>query len=194
MPKLVILMTERFDSDSIDDIIGKDADFPIEIHQSYSDSTELITLVQLRDVSPSFTNAIKSIYDAATWQLEKTESKVIVVERLSGYYNLSGSYVRVDESLTENESIPDGTAIHVVITFPGFESSTEYEFDIWYGQAFNPSDVNALLAKGLALTGDGSEFEISSVIPYKIRFSKPEITLEKWVIADPNSNNIESSV
>jgi hypothetical protein len=190
MSNIQILLNGHVDREKIlTELASDDAAYVIEVVANYAGISETFIL-DLQDLDATNQEAFYKTLDNATALIE-ADALVWKIEKSGKTFNTEASYIR-DSVSTETPLtvLEDGTPLKLVFEIPGFLENTVVEIDLWYNDDFNPTDITALAAIGIDLTGNGSEFTIDNAGDCKLSFRKPTSVTEVYVIDYDFSNEI----
>jgi len=184
MSDLVITMKKRIDRVSISNATT------IDFVNEYAAEPDALTTTTYGDLSVDEKAALLLVLDHLTNEIE-AGAKVWNVARTGKTFDLSGSYIRDDESTEPLLTVmPTGESLLVRFEIPGFLTNQVETVSLWYNQVFDSGDVTALAALGIELTGDGKVFEIVNDTEVKVSFLKPELVTDLYIINDLEANNV----
>jgi len=147
-------------------------------------------VVDVSSLGTTLVDAWKKIIDHLSFQYEE-DALIWKIAKVSKTFSLAKSYVRdtetTDGSLT---ALTTGTPLLMTIEVPTFSGVDSVDVALWYGTAFNPTDLSNAAAIGVTITGDGTTFTIDNDRECKIYFSKPTSATLSYVIDYPTYNEV----
>jgi hypothetical protein len=187
--KIQIVLNGQVNRADIIAALTDDSSYEVDVLDNYvAPGTSYV--LDINDLDSDNKEAFYKTLDNAN-HLFEADALIWKVKRDGKAFNLNSSYVRDAVSTAGTlTKIPDGTPLKARFEVPGFESSTVVEIDLWIAEAFNPTDLTALEAIGIEVTGDGGYFEITNTIECKVSFSKPSAATELYIIDDVESNTV----
>lgn len=178
MSKVKIVFEGHVDRDAIITALTIDSSYLIDVVAPDGS----VSSIELNDLDSTNKEAFYKTLDNATYLFE-ADAFVWKIKTVDKTFNLDNSFVRDAVSTGPTlTSLTDGTPLKVTFETPGFLTNTAVEIDLWYNQDFNPTDIAALAAIGIDLSGNGLEFSIDNTIECKISFRKPVSASEIYVI------------
>lgn len=166
-----------------------DSSYEVEVVDNYA-QYGAVQVFDLNDLDATNKEAFYKTLDNANHLIE-ADALIWKIKRVGKAFNLNSSYVRDAVSTAGTlTKIPDGTPLKARFEVPGFETNTVVEIDLWIAEAFNPTDLTALEAIGIEITGDGGYFEITNTTQCKVSFSKPTEATEVYIIDDVSANQV----
>lgn len=167
-----------------------DSSYEVEILNNYVANDTDVYILDLNDLDSDNKEAFYKTLDNANHLIE-ADALIWKIKRVGKAFNLNSSYVRDALSTAGTlTKIPDGTPLKARFEVPGFESNTVVEIDLWIAEDFNPTDLTALEAIGIEITGDGGYFEITNTTECKVSFAKPTAATEVYIIDDASANQV----
>jgi hypothetical protein len=189
MSNIKIILNGHVDRPDIIAALAADSSYEVEVVDNYV-SPETSYVLDVYDLDTTNKEAFYKTLDNANHLIESA-GLIWKIVRTGKIFNLNTSFVRdavsTDGTLTK---IPDGTPLKARFEIPGFVTNTVVEIDLWIAEDFNPTDLTALEAIGIEITGDGGYFTIANTVDCKVSFSKPTAATELYIINDPDSNTI----
>jgi hypothetical protein len=189
MSNIKIILNGHVDRPDIIAALAADSSYEVEVVDNYV-SPETSYVLDIFDLDATNKEAFYKTLDNANHLIEE-DGLIWKIQRSGKTFDLNDSFVRdavsTDGTLTK---IPDGTPLKARFEIPGFVTNTVVEIDLWIAEAFNPTDLTALEAIGVEITGDGGYFEITNTVDCKVSFSKPTAATELYIINDPDSSTI----
>lgn len=189
MSKIQIVLNGHVDRQTIADALAADGSYIVDVVDNYV-TPETIYSLDMNDLGSTSKEAFYKTLDNAT-HLVEADGLIWKIAQSGKTFNLAQSFIRnrtsTEPSLT---ALSDGTQLRVRIEIPDFVANEYYEFDLYYNDAFDPDDVDALDAMGITLTGDGAEFTIANLTKCKISFSKPVAATDLYIIDYDKANEI----
>jgi hypothetical protein len=185
-----IVFEKYFDRDDV--LAAMDAgDFEVTMVQQFVVGETEESVVNISDFDAIYLEAFLKTIDKFTYSISEN-AIVWKIAKTAKTYNLEGSYVR--SALVSGVAIgvlEDGVPLRVRFEIPGFTSSNSREIDLWYNDAFNPTDLDLLAEIGISLSGNGAEFTIANNVDAKVSFRKPTgVTGVSYIITDQYANEI----
>lgn len=167
-----------------------DSSYEVEVLNNYVANDTDVYILDLNDLDSDNKEAFYKTLDNANHLIE-ADALIWKIKRVGKAFNLNSSYVRDAVSTAGTlTKIPDGTPLKARFEVPGFESNTVVEIDLWIAEDFNPTDLTALEAIGIEITGDGGYFEITNTTECKVSFAKPTTATEVYIIDDASANQV----
>lgn len=190
MSKIQIILNGHVDRNTIIDALASDDGiYIVEVVANYAGISETFNL-DINDLDATNQEAFYKTLDNATALIE-ADALVWKIAKDGKTFNTEGSFIRDAVSTAGTLTVlEDGTPLKLVFEIPGFVVNTAVEIDLWYNQDFNPTDISALAAIGIDLTGNGSEFTIDNAVDCKLSFKKPTGATEVYVIDYDLANEI----
>jgi len=189
MSNIKIILNGHVDRPDIIAALAADSSYEVEVVDNYV-SPETSYVLDIFDLDATNKEAFYKTLDNANHLIEE-DGLIWKIQRSGKTFDLNDSFVRdavsTDGTLTK---IPDGTPLKARFEIPGFVTNTVVEIDLWIAEDFNPTDLTALEAIGVEITGDGGYFEITNTVDCKVSFSKPTAATELYIINDPDSSTI----
>jgi hypothetical protein len=187
--RIQIVLNGHVDRADIIAALSADSSYIVDVVDNYV-NPETVFPLNVFDLDATNKEAFYKTLDNAT-HLVEVDALIWKIERTGKIFNLNSSFVRdavsTDGLLTK---IPDGTPLKARFEIPGFLVNTVVEIDLWIAEDFNPTDLAALSAIGIEITGDGGYFEITNTVDCKVSFSKPAAATELYIIVDDEQNTI----
>lgn len=167
-----------------------DSSYEVEVLNNYVANDTDVYILDLNDLDSDNKEAFYKTLDNANHLIE-ADALIWKIKRVGKAFNLNSSYVRDAVSTSGTlTKIPDGTPLKARFEVPGFETNTVVEIDLWIAEAFNPTDLTALEAIGIEITGDGGYFEITNTAECKVSFTKPTAATAVYIIDDASANQV----
>jgi len=189
MSNIKIILNGHVDRPDIIAALVASSSYEVEVVDNYV-SPETSYVLDVFDLDATNKEAFYKTLDNANHLIEE-DGLIWKIQRSGKTFDLNDSFVRdavsTDGTLTK---IPDGTPLKARFEIPGFVTNTVVEIDLWIATDFNPTDLTALEAIGVEITGDGGYFEITNTVDCKVSFSKPTAATELYIINDPDSSTI----
>lgn len=167
-----------------------DSSYEVEVLNNYVPNDTDMYVLDLNDLDATNKEAFYKTLDNATHLIE-ADALIWKIKRTAKVFDLNDSFLRDAVSTSGTlTKIPDGTPLKARFEIPGFEVNTIHEFVFWIAEDFNPTDLTALDAMGITVTGDGGYFEIDNLTDCKVSFSVPSGVTDVYIIDDPNANQV----
>lgn len=187
--KIKIVLNGQVNRADIIAALTADSSYEVDVLDNYvTPGTNYV--LDINDLDSDNKEAFYKTLDNAN-HLFEADALIWKIKRNAKAFNLNTSYVRDAVSTAGTlTKIPDGTPLKARFEVPGFEANTVVEIDLWIAEAFNPTDLTALEAIGIEITGDGGYFEITNITDCKVSFAKPTAATELYIIDDASANQV----
>jgi hypothetical protein len=187
--RIQIVLNGHVDRADIIAALSADSSYIVDVVDNYV-NPETVYPLDIFDLDATNKEAFYKTLDNANHLIE-ADALIWKIVRDGKIFSLNSSFVRdavsTDGTLTK---IPDGTPLKARFEIPGFVTNTIVEIDLWIAEAFNPTDLTALEAIGIEITGDGGYFTIDNATDCKVSFSVPSGATDLNIIDDPESATI----
>jgi hypothetical protein len=187
--RIQIVLNGHVDRADIIAALSADSSYIVDVVDNYVNPETVLSL-DIFDLDATNKEAFYKTLDNANHLIE-ADGFIWKIVRDGKTFSLNSSFVRdavsTDGTLTK---IPDGTPLKARFEIPGFVTNTIVEIDLWIAEAFNPTDLTALEAIGIEITGDGGYFTIDNATDCKVSFSVPSGATDLYIIDDPESATI----
>lgn len=190
MSKVKIIFEQSVDQLSISHDLAIDGSFPIEINNNYALDLPTQVVLTVLPTDSVLIEALLKVLDAASFQYMSTSISYIIIQNTKSF-DFSQSYVRdIVSTGRPLTALADGQEIIARFEIASFSGTQFREIVLYYNDALNPLELEALEEIGIVLTGNGSSFSITNTFETKVSFSKPIGVLETYAIDFNNADQI----
>jgi hypothetical protein len=190
MSKVKIIFEQSVDQLSISNDLAIDGSFPIDINNNYALDLPTQVVLNVLPTDSVLIEALLKVLDAASFQYMSTSIFYIIIQNTKSF-DFSQSYVRdIVSTGRPLTALADGQEIIARFQIASFSGTQFREIVLYYNDALNPLELEALEEIGIVLTGNGSSFSITNTFETKVSFSKPVGVLETYAIDFNNADQI----
>jgi len=187
--RIQIVLNGHVDRADIVAALSADSTYIVDVVDNYV-NPETVLPLDIFDLDATNKEAFYKTLDNANHLIEE-DALIWKIQRSGKIFNLNNSFVRdaisTDGTLTK---IPDGTPLKARFEVPGFLVNTVVEIDLWIAEDFNPTDLTALDAIGISITGDGGYFAIDNTTDCKVSFGVPAAATDLYIIDDADASTV----